>query len=59
LCGPWAVALADGHRSLMTPERVLNEYNEDLIFFLLALLNGLDWELAAMSGNDARCHVRQ
>jgi len=23
----------DGHRSLVTPERVLSEYNEDLIFF--------------------------
>jgi len=23
----------DGHRSLETPERVLSEYNEDLIFF--------------------------
>jgi len=24
----------DRHRSLVTPERVLSEYNEDLIFFL-------------------------
>jgi len=24
----------DGHRSLVTPERVLSEYKEDLIFFL-------------------------
>jgi len=24
--------LGDGHRSLVTPERVLSEYNEDLIF---------------------------
>jgi len=23
----------DGHRSLVTPERVLSKYNEDLIFF--------------------------
>jgi len=23
----------DGHRSLVTPERVLSEYNQDLIFF--------------------------
>jgi len=23
----------DGHLSLMTPERVFSEYNEDLIFF--------------------------
>jgi len=35
----------DGHRSLVTPERVLSEYNEDLSFFsiccycLLFLLN--------------------
>jgi len=29
----WALAQSrgDGHRSLVTPERVLNEYNEDLI----------------------------
>jgi len=25
----------DWHRSLVTPERVLSEYNEDLIFFKL------------------------
>jgi len=32
----WALAQSrgDGHRSLVTPKRVLNEYNEDLIFFL-------------------------
>jgi len=31
----WALAqsFGDGHRSLVTPERVLSEYNEDLIFF--------------------------
>jgi len=31
----WALAQSrgDGHRSLVTPERVLNEYKEDLIFF--------------------------
>jgi len=23
----------DGHRSLVTPERILSKYNEDLIFF--------------------------
>jgi len=30
----WALAqsLGDGHRSLVTPEKVLSEYNEDLIF---------------------------
>jgi len=29
----WALAQSrgDGHRSLATPERVLSEYNEDLI----------------------------
>jgi len=29
----WALAQScgDGHRSLVTPERVLSEYNEDLI----------------------------
>jgi len=33
----WALAQSrgDGHRSLVTPERVLNEYNKDLIFFFL------------------------
>jgi len=30
----------DGHRSLVTPERVLSEYNEDLIFFLIIHWNG-------------------
>jgi len=31
----WALAQrrGDGHRSLVTPERVLSEYNEDLIWF--------------------------
>jgi len=31
----WALAQSrgDGHRSLVTPERVFSEYNEDLIFF--------------------------
>jgi len=35
----WALAQSrgDGHRSLVTPERVLSEYNEDLIFFFLIL----------------------
>jgi len=35
----WVLAQChgDGHRSLVTPERVLSEYNEDLIFFLLLL----------------------
>jgi len=30
----WALAQSrgDGYRSLVTPERVLSEYNEDLIF---------------------------
>jgi len=31
----WALTQSrgDGHRSLITPERVLSEYHEDLIFF--------------------------
>jgi len=31
----WAFAQSrgDGHHSLVTPERVLSEYNEDLIYF--------------------------
>jgi len=31
----WALAQSrkDGHCSLVTPERVLSEYNKDLIFF--------------------------
>jgi len=31
----WALAQSrgDGHRSLVTPERVLSKYNKDLIFF--------------------------
>jgi len=31
----WALAQSRGygHRSLVTPERVLSEYNDDLIFF--------------------------
>jgi len=33
----WALAQSrrDGHRSLVTPDRVLSEYNEDLIFLFL------------------------
>jgi len=33
----WALAQSrgDGHSSLMTPESVLSEYNEDLIFYLI------------------------
>jgi len=30
-------ATGDGHRSLVTPERVLSEYNKDLIFLILSL----------------------
>jgi len=35
----WALARSrgDGHRSLVTPERVLSEYNEDLIFLFFWL----------------------
>jgi len=29
----FAQSRGDGHRSLVTPERVLSEYNEDVIFF--------------------------
>jgi len=32
-----AQSRGDGHRSLVTPERGLSEYNEDLIFFGRAL----------------------
>jgi len=33
----WALAQSRGdrHRSLVTSERVLSEYNEDLIFYLI------------------------
>jgi len=31
MCGPSAQSHGDGHRSLVTPERVFSEYNEDLI----------------------------
>jgi len=33
----WALAQSrgEGHRSLVTPERVLSEYNEDLIFLMI------------------------
>jgi len=36
----WALAQSrgDGHRSLVTPERVLCKYNEDLIFLIFFLL---------------------
>jgi len=32
----WALAQSrgDGHRSLVTPERVLSEYNKGLVFYL-------------------------
>jgi len=32
--GLLAQSRRDGHRSLVTPERVLSEYNENLIFFI-------------------------
>jgi len=32
-CVGLAQIRGDGHRPLVTPERVLNEYNKDLIFF--------------------------
>jgi len=32
-----AQSRGDGHRSLVTPERVLSEYNEDLIFLTAPL----------------------
>jgi len=37
----WALARnrVDGHRSLVTPERVLSEYNKDLIFAFFVLSN--------------------
>jgi len=38
----WALSQSrgDGHRSLVTPERVLSEYNKDLIiFFKLLIVN--------------------
>jgi len=36
MCEPSAQSRVDGHRSLvMTPERVLSEYNKDLIFVLI------------------------
>jgi len=33
----WALVQCcrDGHRSLVTPEKVLNEYNKDLTFFFI------------------------
>jgi len=34
-CNLDCVSLGDGHRSLVTPERVLSEYNEDLISIFL------------------------
>jgi len=32
-----AQSCGNGHRSLVAPERVLSEYNEDLIFFDLTI----------------------
>jgi len=32
MCEPLAQSRGDGHRSLVTPERILSEYNKDLIF---------------------------
>jgi len=42
----WALAQShgDGHRSLVTPKRILSEYNEDLIFFLV-WINSIQTEL--------------
>jgi len=36
-CGPLAQKRGDGHRSLVTPERVLSEYNKDLIFLCISV----------------------
>jgi len=36
MCGPWHKAAEMG-LSLMTPDRVLSEYNEDLIFYFCIL----------------------
>jgi len=42
MCGPWRKAVESAkrahHRSLVTPERVLSEYNEDLIFLIFFFL---------------------
>jgi len=40
--GLGAQSREDGHRSLVTPERVLSEYNEDLILILICYFNCLD-----------------
>jgi len=36
----WTLAQScgDGHRSLVTPERVFSEYNEELTFYFLFFL---------------------
>jgi len=51
----WVLAQSrgDGHRSLVTPERVLSEINEDLIFFafhfLLSFVNPVYRKIAEKS----------
>jgi len=42
-CEPWrkAAELCNGHRSLVTPEKVISEYNKELIFdSIVTLENG-------------------
>jgi len=41
----WALAQShgDGHHSLVTPERLLSEYNEDLIFLNLDVISQIAW----------------
>jgi len=47
-CGPWRKAAKMVHRSLVTPERVLSENNEDSIFlkfFLILYVVNLHFDL--------------
>jgi len=52
----WALtqSCGDGHRSLVTPERILSEYNEDLIFFIWCMReqNRLDSKLVNVCTGD-------
>jgi len=43
----WALeqSCGDRHRSLVSPKRVLSEYNEDLIFYILTCISSLVWAL--------------
>jgi len=57
-----AQSRGDGHRSLVTPERQISEYHEDLIFDFISILTlkplidiTLNFEARPLRGLDSLC----